>query len=133
MKISDSELRAFANCARNKIELGQCDRNSYKFYKKYSLQGAEIFLGKADFYRLGEFIGNDFHYWNVIKSVDASGKELTQIVDIYNYKSQVSGEYCNHEGESESFNSFIEGYKINLRFKQNLIRSRRNKGQSQKY
>ena len=43
MTISEQELRAFANSPNNKIELRQCDRNAYRFYKYYASKGALIY------------------------------------------------------------------------------------------
>jgi hypothetical protein len=103
MKISDSELKSFANNPKNRIELGQCDLNAYKVYTEFQ---AEIHVGYAKSHQNGISSVDTPHYWNVKKYLLKSGEEVEQLIDIYNYKEGKTLKYFSHNGEKQSIEDF---------------------------
>lgn len=108
MKISDIQLKNFANNPDNKIELGQCDSNAYKVHVEFQ---AEIHVGYVQSLKNGEYSGAMPHYWNVKKYRSTSGEEIEQLIDIYNYKEDKVLTYLNHKGDMqpiEVFKKFVK-------------------------
>jgi len=110
MKISDSELKNFANNPENKIELGQCDSNAHKVYTEFQ---AEIHVGYAKSHQNGISSADTPHYWNVKKYLSDSGEEVEQLIDIYNYKEDRVLKYFNHNGKKQSIEDFKNYVKMN--------------------
>ena len=93
MKIPEDELIFFANDFNNGIEMGQCDTNAIKVYRKF---GGLIYMGEATFIDLEGNRSDHPHFWNVLSFITADEISVTVIVDIINYKKSTKGVYINH-------------------------------------
>ena len=87
----------FADNPGNEIELGQCDRNTYRFYQEFKALGASICTGIADSYRDGILSEKGVHhFWNLAPVRNDQGQIDTIVVDIYSMKSNKQCDYRNH-------------------------------------
>lgn len=95
--LTNTNIVEFADSPDNEIELGKCDRNSYRFYQEYRALGALIFKGIADSYKDGILITKGVHhFWNSAPVINNQGQLDTVVVDIYSMKSKRECEYRNH-------------------------------------
>lgn len=135
MKIQRSEFEEFANDPRNRIDYGQCARNTYKFYKSHLHYGVKIYYGSADYYRDNKFISKvPHHYWCVIMPTKTNDNATFTVVDIYNFKLNINDEYRNHTGQVENFEDFQQHIESNYRIlRQSLLQQRQEKKQNSSY
>lgn len=101
--ITEFELTAFANDPFNEIQVGECDKNALKVFKKY---GGMIFEGYVNYIDKNNVVRTTEHYWNVVKSNAAQSSY--QIIDIANFLNNSGVFYSNHRGKECSV-AYIEG------------------------
>lgn len=121
MNITREELQDFVNNPKNEIALGQCVENALKFHQMFKNRGIKIWSGKADYYENDIFKRQLDHAWNVLPIVNQKGEIEIQVIDIVNYISNATSQYCNHIGKEWQIESVKEFLNIDANFKINPI------------
>lgn len=110
MTVNITDLHEFANNQVNEIKLGKCDSNAYKLYLRY---GGEIHSGYARYSNQGQTSEPKPHYWNILQLESNHSKaQKSEIIDIYNYKSNREGIYLEHNGKIEAIEDFMKNTKL---------------------